>query len=303
MPDAERLRAEAGRLLTQHDRWAKGKLAGAPVPAAVEELLGKAAALCREALAIDPADAHVRYSLGYAYVLSKRGNTAGAEAAFRAAIAADPQCADAHHNLGAVLAKSAIDRVRQSAELQNGYARLAALARMNEDLAGAARSFAAALKVDPSHEQAKEMMETALRTMAPEATRLVRQQARAHVQVGGSLYGNGDPAGAIRSFETALVYDPSHTDAKELLLFVTEMRDDWEADCERREQAAGEAPLSFVDWKKELAETKEAELRYHWEAECERCEQDGVAPLIFEDWKEQCGAWDESSEEEEEEEG
>ena len=66
MPDAERLRSEANRLFAQHDRWMKGQPAGAPLPAAVEERLGKAAALCRKALAIDPADARTHHSLGYA---------------------------------------------------------------------------------------------------------------------------------------------------------------------------------------------------------------------------------------------
>ena len=101
MPDAERLYVEAVRLLTQHERWAKGVLAGAPLPAAVQGLMGKAAALCREALAIDPADAQAHNMLGYA--LGDGGDQAGAEAAYRAAIAADPQYANAHYNLGYLL--------------------------------------------------------------------------------------------------------------------------------------------------------------------------------------------------------
>jgi Flp pilus assembly protein TadD len=101
MPDAERLRSEVIRLLAQHERWTKGKLAGAPVPAAVEELLGKATALCREALAIDPADARAHLWLGYA--LTESGDKADAEAAYRDAIAADPQYAMAHSNLGFIL--------------------------------------------------------------------------------------------------------------------------------------------------------------------------------------------------------
>ena len=141
MPDAERLRVEAGRLLTQHDRWEKGQPGGAPRPAAVQALVGKAAALSREALAIDPADAHAHFSLGYA--LSARGDLAGAEAAFRAAITTDPQHATAHCNLGSILGERG-------------------------DLAGAARSFAAALQIDPSHANAKGSLQLALRMLKEE---------------------------------------------------------------------------------------------------------------------------------------
>ena len=77
MPDAERLRVEAWRLLAQHDRWKKGQPRapspaercggatprGAPLPAAVQALLGKAAALLREALAIDSSDAHAHWAV------------------------------------------------------------------------------------------------------------------------------------------------------------------------------------------------------------------------------------------------
>ena len=108
------------------------------LPAAVEELLGKAVALCCEALAIDPADAQAHHLLGYA--LGAGGNIAGAEAAYRAAIAADPQHAMAHNNLGSVLAARG-------------------------DIAGAARLFAAALQIDPSHALANASLQRALRTL------------------------------------------------------------------------------------------------------------------------------------------
>ena len=141
MPDAERLHVEAVRLLTQHERWKKGKPAGAPLPAALQGLMGKAAALCREALAIDPADAQAHNMLGYA--LSEGGDKAGAEAAYRAAIAADPQHANAHQNLGSILGERG-------------------------DLAGAARLFAAALKIDPSDAGAKANLQLALRMLKEE---------------------------------------------------------------------------------------------------------------------------------------
>jgi len=49
---------EVNALFTQYDRWEKDKPPGAPLPPAVQVLLGKATALCREALAIDPTNAH-----------------------------------------------------------------------------------------------------------------------------------------------------------------------------------------------------------------------------------------------------
>ena len=101
MPDAKRLRVEASVLVARHERWKKGKPGGAVLPVAVGELLGKAAALCREALAIDPADAKAHNLLGFA--LNSGEDKAGAEAAYHAAIAADPQHAMAHCNLGALL--------------------------------------------------------------------------------------------------------------------------------------------------------------------------------------------------------
>ena len=111
------------------------------MPAVVEELLGKAAALCCEALAVDPADAQAHHLLGYA--LGAGGNTAGAEAAYRAAIAAAPQHVGAHSNLGVLL-------------FERG------------DFAGAARSFAAVLKIDPSHANAKANLQHALRMLKEE---------------------------------------------------------------------------------------------------------------------------------------
>ena len=127
MPDAKRLRVEASVLVARQERWQIGKLRGASLPAAVQALLGKAVALCRGALAIDPSDADALYTLGYA--LSGGGDNAGAEAAYRAAIAADPQYAGAHLNLGRVLNE-------------------------HGDIAGAEAAFRAAIAADPRHVKA-----------------------------------------------------------------------------------------------------------------------------------------------------
>jgi tetratricopeptide (TPR) repeat protein len=65
------------------------------------------------------------------------------EASYRAAIAADPQLADAHYNLGNLLGRRG-------------------------DLAGAARLFAAALKIDPTDAGAKANLQLALRMLQEE---------------------------------------------------------------------------------------------------------------------------------------
>jgi len=167
MPDAERLQIEAHRLLTQHEQWKEGQPGGAPLLAAS---LGKATALCRETLAIDPADAHAQHALGYALVAG--GDKAGAETAYRAAIAADPLHARAHCNLGVLLGergdkagaeaayRTAIAADRQHADAHYNLGLV--LAELG-DLAGAARSFTAALQVDPSHAQAKADLQLAQR--------------------------------------------------------------------------------------------------------------------------------------------
>ena len=100
-----------------------------------------AEAAYRAAIAADPQHTDAHYNLGV--VLNERGDKAGAEAAYRAAIAADPQLAQAHCNLGVIMGERG-------------------------DLAGAARLFAAALKVDPSHAGAKANLQQALRMLQEE---------------------------------------------------------------------------------------------------------------------------------------
>jgi tetratricopeptide (TPR) repeat protein len=196
MPDAERLQLEAYRIVAQHERWAKGQPAGAPLPAAMKEWLEKAAALSREALAIDPADACARFSLGYA--LGKCGDAVGAEAAFRAAIAADPQKADAHSNLGVLLSErgdkagaEAAYRAAIAADPQkaDAHSNLGVLLNERGDKAGAEAAYRAVIAADPQH-------------------------AAAHCNLGVVLGERGDLAGAARLFAAAFKIDPSIASAK-----------------------------------------------------------------------------------------
>jgi len=196
MPDAERLQSEARRLLTQHERWKRCHDGDAPVPAAVKALVGKAAALCRAALAIDPADAHAQHLLGNA--LGEGEDSAGAEAACRAAIAAYPQDAGAHCNLGGVLLKrgdkagaEAAIRAGVAADPQNAaaHSNLGNLLLERGDKAGAEAVFRTAITADPQH-------------------------AKGHYNLGCLLGQRGDAAGAARSFAAALKIDPCFADAK-----------------------------------------------------------------------------------------
>ena len=152
-----------------------------------------AEAAYRRAIAVDPQNATHRSNLGVllsdrtaAFTLSNFGEgrsapshpagprrraargeapAAGTEAAYRAAVAADPQDAVSHSNLGAVLAQrgdfvGADAAIRAALAANPRYAKahynLALLLRARGDNSGAARSFAAAAKHDPSHANAKE---------------------------------------------------------------------------------------------------------------------------------------------------
>jgi len=162
MPDAERLRMDASHIITQHERWKKGKPDGAPLPAAAQKLVARAAS--REALAIDPSDACAHCNLGYA--LEAGGLPAGAEAAFRgAATAADPQLAAvAHCNLGFILErrgdKAGAEAAYRAAAAANPrdlqFATMAhykpgVVLERNRDKAGAGAAYRAAIAADPQH--------------------------------------------------------------------------------------------------------------------------------------------------------
>ena len=106
MPDAARILLDASRLVVQYDRrWKKDERKGSAQPPWAPELLSRAAGLFREALAIDPEIASGHFGLGYA--LHELDDLDGANSAYRAAIAANPQQSitvnQANYNLGNLL--------------------------------------------------------------------------------------------------------------------------------------------------------------------------------------------------------
>jgi Flp pilus assembly protein TadD len=192
MPDADRLLSEAHRLLTQHERSKKGQPAGTPLPAAVQTLLSKAAALCREALAIDPADARAHYTL--AYVLETKGDLDGAEAQYIKAIELDPRHVSAHYNLGVLLKKKGDLAGAEAASLKaieieprhvSAHYNLGILLQEKGDLAGAEAAYLKAIEINPRH-------------------------VDAHSNLGGLLGNKGDLAGAEKEFLRVLEIDPAH---------------------------------------------------------------------------------------------
>ena len=165
MPDAERLCLEASRMLTQHKRLQKGEQEGAPQPPRAQELLSRAAGLCREALAVDPEHAWAHLNLGY--VLERLGDLDGAISAFRAATAADPQYASAHFNLGILLEKrggvAGVEAAFRAAiaadpQLAQAHMSMGCILANRGDHAGAAALFAKVVQIEPFYPNAQQYL-------------------------------------------------------------------------------------------------------------------------------------------------
>jgi Flp pilus assembly protein TadD len=192
MPDATRLFLEATRMLTQYQRWQKGEWAGAPQPPWVQQLLMRAAALFREALAIDPERVEAHGNLGYA--LERLGDVDGAVSAHRAAIAVDPQHAKEHYNLGLMLHKrgdvaGAEDAHRAAIvadpQCARAHSSLGVILGGRGDVAGEEAAHRAAIAVDPQYE-------------------------KAHYNLGCVLQKRGDLAGAEAAYRAAIAADPHY---------------------------------------------------------------------------------------------
>jgi len=156
-----------------------------------------AEAAYRAAIATDPQDAHAHYNLGI--LLDRREDEAGAESAFRAAIAADPQLAQAHYNLGLLL-------------------------EQRVDKAGAEAAYRAAIAADPElavahNNLGKHLFERSDNAGAEAAWRAAiaadPQGAGAYSNLGCVLAQGGNLAGGARFFEAALKIDPSNAELQE----------------------------------------------------------------------------------------
>ena len=161
-------------------------------------LLGDDDATVAEA-AYHAADDNAMALNNLATLLGERGDMAGAEAALRAAVAADPTRAVAHDNLCILLERrgdfagaeaaccTAITANPKDAVAHTKLALL--LEEQRGDYAGAEAALHAAIAADP-------------------------QYANAHTNLGCILADRGDFAGAARSFAAVLKIDPSSAKAK-----------------------------------------------------------------------------------------
>ena len=165
--------------------------------------LAGAEAAYRAAIAADPARC-LQPRCNLACILQGRGDLAGAEAAYRAALAADPRYAPAHYNLGVLL-------------------------RQRGDEAGEEAAYRAAIAADPQHAPAQcnlaFLLEDRGDLAGAEALYLSALaadplNAGAHVNLGLLLQQRGQLAGAARAFAAAVKIDPSDVGAKECQLRV-----------------------------------------------------------------------------------
>jgi tetratricopeptide (TPR) repeat protein len=161
-----------------------------------EGIAERAEVVLRRAMQLHPADFWVHFELGG--LLEKRGQQDPVAVLeervghLRAAVAARPQSAPAHNNLGVAL----YDK---------------------KDLEGAIASYRQALKLDPKHARADNNLGNALKDKGDvkgamacyrKALALDPKYALAHYNLGTALYAKKDLEGAIACFHRALALEP-----------------------------------------------------------------------------------------------
>jgi serine/threonine protein kinase/Tfp pilus assembly protein PilF len=151
----------------------------------------------RRAVRIHPADFWAHYELEGALRRQRTGQLKADEERvghLRAAVAARPQAAPAHSNLGLALhekgdVEGAIVAFRRAIELDPKFAlahyNLALALRDNGDVEGAIAAYRKAIELDP-------------------------KDALAHTNLGAALRANGDVEGAIAAYRKAIELDPTH---------------------------------------------------------------------------------------------
>jgi tetratricopeptide (TPR) repeat protein len=192
----------------------RGEVAWASLPAAAQEELDGAVAMLTEAAAQgheeaegmitlvkwDPGDSAAQNNLGRLLYVERK-DMDGAEAAYRAAIAADPGCAAAHDNLGVLLEDERKDMDGAEAAYRaaiaadpghaNAHYNLGNLLNKDErqDFDGAEAAYRAAIAADPG-------------------------LAKAHTNLGVLLENErGDLDGVEAAYRAAIAADPGYADA------------------------------------------------------------------------------------------
>ncbi|HEY1190631.1 MAG TPA: tetratricopeptide repeat protein, partial [Gemmata sp.] len=180
----------------------------------------------RTALRLDPKNTDALTNTGVA--LRKKGDPAGAVAAYRAALAIDPHLAHPtfHNNFGAALGAAgdlggAVGQFKKAIELDPkfapAHANLGNALLRQRDPDGAVRSLREALKLDPQNAEAHETLGRALlqkRDRAGaiaalrESLRLDPKNVNLWGGLGNLLWDQGDREGAIGAFRAALRHAP-----------------------------------------------------------------------------------------------
>jgi tetratricopeptide (TPR) repeat protein len=178
------------------------------------------------ALALRSQSARVHDSLGVA--LRKKGDLAGAIAAYQKAKARDPGYAPAHYNLGIALQArgnlaGAIAAFRQAANLNptwpEAYNNLGGALHAQGDLKGAIAAFKKAVALDPGFARAHYNLGRTLNDRGDlkgaiaayrKAVAHDPKLAQAHSNLGSALKDTGDLPGAIAAYQKAITQDPEH---------------------------------------------------------------------------------------------
>ena len=244
MPDADAKHDAGARLMAQYERWARQAKGGAPIlpkstpqPPWVRDLLASAAECFNEALAIDPGHAIAHCSLGYNLVRS--GDSDGAEAAYRACLAACKEPHTFQTRSHACYSIGVLQRERGDEEggmrsifealshfKENGVAlnQVAQYFQSRGDLVRAEAYFRAAIKANGENGDLEDgaMTVTSLGVVlgnkgdakgAEDCFRLAialkPNYSTAHSNLGCMLKQRGDSSGAAKSFAKACQIDPT----------------------------------------------------------------------------------------------
>jgi tetratricopeptide (TPR) repeat protein/serine/threonine protein kinase len=215
-------------------RWYQAAVAAHPESTVALTLLGMAlmrrrdsdgaSAAFREAIRLDPTDAHAHNNLGLA--LGSKKNLDGAIAEIREAIRLEPDEASFRINLGAVLLHKgdldgAIAEFREAVRLDpkdaHAHNNLGAALRHKGDLDGAIAEFREAIRLRPTHASTHANLGYALRKKGDldgviaahrEAVRLAPKDARWRYNLGHALQAKGELGGAITAFKEVVRLDP-----------------------------------------------------------------------------------------------